>query len=267
VVAAVEIGGVRLHYRQQGVGPPVVLVHGLGGTSEAIWKKVAGDLAADFTVAQYDLRGTGGSDKPPGPYALHHFVDDLDGLIGRLALKTPALVGHSFGGSIALAFAAAHPDAVSAVVAIGGPTSLPQQACDGMRQRAETVEAHGMAAVAEAVATNGMAPSFREAHPAEWRAYVELLRANDPQAYAATCRVIADLDITAELPRIQAPVLLIAGDGDGVAPPAASRETAATIPDARFVEIADCGHILPWEKPEALLSTVRPFLREAVAVG
>jgi 3-oxoadipate enol-lactonase len=266
-VAAVEIGGVRLHYQQQGVGPAVVLLHGLGGTSEAIWKRVAGELARDFAVLQYDLRGTGGSDKPVGPFALRDFVDDLDGLIGRLGVEAPALVGHSFGGSIVLAFAAAHPDAVSAVVAIGGPTSLPQQARDGMRQRAETVEAQGMAAIAETVATNGMAPSFREAHPDEWRAYVELLGANDPQAYAATCRVIADLDITAELPRIQAPVLLVAGDRDGVAPPAANREAAAWMPDARFVEVEDCGHILPWEKPEALLDAVRPFLRKAVPLG
>jgi 3-oxoadipate enol-lactonase len=266
-VAAVEIGGVRLYYEQQGVGAPVVLVHGLGATSEAIWKHVAGELARDFAVLRYDLRGTGGSDKPPGPYALRDFVNDLEELIGRLAPEGPALVGHSFGGSIALAFAAAHPGAVSAVVAVGGPTWLTQQARDAMRQRAETVEAQGMAAVAETVATNGMAPSFREAHADEWRAYVQLLGANDPQAYAATCRVIADLDIAAELPRIQAPVLLVAGDRDGVAPPAANREAAASIPNARFVEVEDCGHILPWEKPEALLDAVRPFLREAVAVA
>jgi 3-oxoadipate enol-lactonase len=266
-VAAVEIRGVRLHYEQRGSGPPVVLVHGLGGTSAEIWKRVAGDLARDFAVVRYDLRGAGRSEVPPGPYGLRDFVDDLDGLIERLALGAPALVGHSFGGSIVLAFAAAHADAASSVTAIGGPTSLPEQAREGMWQRAETVEAQGMAAVAETVATNGMAPSFREAHPDEWRAYVQLLGANDPQAYAATCRVIAELDITAELPRIQAPVLLVAGDRDGVAPPAANREAAARIPDARFVEVADCGHILPWEQPEALLDAVRPFLRDAVPAG
>src|SRR6266702_3436738 len=122
-----------------------------------------------------------------------------------------------------------------------------------MRARAETVESEGMAAVAETVATNAMAPSFREARPDEWRAYVELLERAEPAPYAAACRAVAELDTGDNLPRIEAPVLLVGGDRDGVAPPELNRRNAERIQRGTYVEIPDCGHVIPWEKPEALL--------------
>jgi 3-oxoadipate enol-lactonase len=243
-----------------------VLVHGLGGTGAAVWKHHAGELARDFRVVVPDLRGAGESPKPVGPYSLQDFVDDLHGLVERLELVPAALVGHSFGGSIVLEYAAQHPDGVSAVMAVGAPTELPEQNREGMRARAETVEREGMEAVAETVATNGTAPSFREERPDEFRAYVQLLASADPAGYAATCRTIADLDIGDHLSRIAAPVLLVAGDLDGVAPPDVNRRNAERIPNGTFVEIPDCGHIVTWEKPEALLEAARPFLAGATRV-
>jgi 3-oxoadipate enol-lactonase len=236
-----------------------VLVHGLGGTSAGIWRGLVGDLADEFEVVTFDLRGTGGSARPAGPYSLEDFVGDLRALVRELALERPALVGHSFGGSIALAYAARRPE-VAAVVSAGGPVVLPEQGRQAMRERADTVEASGMGPVAEPVATNALAPSFREAHPDELRAYAALLAANDPAAYAATCRVLAELDLRPELGRIAAPVLLIAGDLDGVTPPAAVGEIAGALRDVRQVEVPDAGHVLPWERPDVLRDEVRAFL-------
>src|SRR5262249_21980648 len=148
-----------------------------------------------------------------------------------------------------------------AVVSAGGPVVLPVQGRQAMRERAETVEATGMGPVAEPVATNALAPSFREAHPEELRAYAALLAANDPRAYAATCRVLAELDLRPELGRISAPVLLIAGDLDGVTPPPTLEEIAGALRDVRRVEVPDAGHVLPWERPDALHDEIRAFLR------
>ena len=147
-----------------------MLVHGLGAT-RALWKHVAPALAQEYEVVSFDLRGTGESDRPAGPYSLDDFVSDLRGVIEELELERPALVGHSFGGSIVLGYAAEHPGEVAGIVSIGGPVRLPDQARQGMRDRADTVEAQGMGTVAETVATNALAPSFREAHPDEFRAY------------------------------------------------------------------------------------------------
>jgi 3-oxoadipate enol-lactonase len=243
-----------------------VLIHGLGGT-RSIWKHLAPELAREFTVVTYDLRGTGESDRPPGPYSVDDFVADLRSLVGELSLARPALVGHSFGGSIAFAYAAKYPGEVSALVVAGGPVALSEQAQQAMQDRAETVEAEGMGAVAETVATNGTAPSFRERNPDEFKSYVEVLAANDPLTYAATCRALAAMDLHDALRRISAPVLLVAGDRDGVTPPLAQEETMAALADVTRVEVPDCGHISPWEKPAVLRDEVLGFLRERASVA
>jgi 3-oxoadipate enol-lactonase len=243
-----------------------VLVHGLGGTSAGIWGRVAGELGAEFTVVTYDLRGTGGSEHSAGPYSLDDFVGDLRALAEDLELARPALVGHSFGGSIALAYAAGYPGEVSAVVSVGGPVVLPEQGQKALRDRAEKVESEGMVSVAETVATNGTAPSFRERDAAGFNALVAMLAANDPATYAATCRVLSAMDLRPELSRVSAPVLLVAGDRDGVVPPAVGAEIEAALPNvARRVTVEDCGHNLTVERPEVLVDEVRSFLRGRVA--
>jgi 3-oxoadipate enol-lactonase len=242
-----------------------VLVHGLGGTSAGIWGRVAGELEEEFTVVTYDLRGTGRSERAAGPYSIDDFVGDLRALAEELELARPALVGHSFGGSVALAYAARYPGEVSAVVSVGGPVVLPEQGQKGMRDRADKVESEGMAPVAETVATNGTAPSFRERDAAGFDALVAMLTANDPATYAATCRVLAELDLRTELSSVTAPVLLVAGDRDGVVPPTAGDEIEAALPNVtRRVTVEDCGHNLTVERPEVLVDEVRSFLRGRV---
>jgi 3-oxoadipate enol-lactonase len=227
---------------------------------------VAGELEDEFTVVTYDLRGTGGSERAAGPYSLDDFVGDLRALVDELELASPALVGHSFGGSIAFAYAARRPEDVSAVVSVGGPVVLPEQGQQGLRDRGDLVEREGMAAVADTVATNGTAPSFRERDEAGFDALVAMLAANDPATYAATCRVLAEMDLRPELSRVTAPVLLVAGDRDGVVPPASGDEIEAALPNvARRVTVEDCGHNLTVERPEVLVEEVRSFLRGRVA--
>jgi 3-oxoadipate enol-lactonase len=256
-----ETNGVRTYYEESGSGPPLVLVHGLGA-STGLWSKIAPALAEEFRVVTYDLRGSGRT-PATGPVTLAELVDDLCSLVERLDLGQTLVMGHSIGGSVALAHAAAHPEQVRAVVGIGAPSGLPDAGRDGMRARAEAVEANGMEAVAEAVATNGMAPSFRKAHPEELEGFVSLLEENDPASYSALCRVVADVDIAAALERITAPVLLVAGALDAVVPPDVNEANAARIQNARAVTVDDSAHLLPWEKPDVLLAIALPFLREA----
>jgi 3-oxoadipate enol-lactonase len=258
-----ETDSVTTYYEESGAGPPLVLVHGLGA-STALWSKVTPLLAEEFRVVAYDVRGSGRT-SASGAMTLAGLVGDLRHLVERLDLGPSLVMGHSIGGSVALAHAAAHPGQVRAVVGIGAPSELPEAGRDGMRARAEAVEAGGMEAVAETVATNGMAPSFREAHPDELQSFVSLLEGNDPAAYAAFCRLVADVDIVASLEQVAAPVLLVAGALDAVVPPDANEANAARIPNARAVTVDDSAHLLPWEMPDGLLAIALPFLREAAS--
>jgi pimeloyl-ACP methyl ester carboxylesterase len=239
-----------------------VLVHGLGGTGADIWKHQIADLAESFRVVAYDLRGSGASEISPGPYSIGLLCDDLRALVDALDLGRVALVAHSMGGSIALMYAGRYSGDVTALVGIGAPAEFPDQARIGLEQRAQAVEAEGMDAVAETVATNGVSPTFRQQNPEEFRKLVAMLAANDPVGYAAQCRALVGLDIVARLANVAAPALLVSGDRDAVSPPAVTEANAGRIPGGRFVIVEDCGHILPWEKPDDLALTAWPFLRE-----
>ena len=111
-----------------------MLVHGLGGTGADVWKRQIADLAADFRVITYDLRGSGRSETTPGPYTIDLLADDLRALVEALALGSVALVAHSMGGSIALAYAAAHPGDVRALVGVGAPAEFPARPGPGSRR-------------------------------------------------------------------------------------------------------------------------------------
>ncbi|PFG50946.1 pimeloyl-ACP methyl ester carboxylesterase [Amycolatopsis sulphurea] len=120
--------GIRMHYERMPAGdsarrppPPVVFVHGLGTDSLAsFYLTLAAPVAASgVEVLAYDLRGHGRTEQPASGYRVGDFVADLCGLLDELDLRRPVhLVGNSFGGTIALSFAAQHPDRVATVVSI-----------------------------------------------------------------------------------------------------------------------------------------------------
>lgn len=116
-MGTIERDGVRLAYDESGPAgaPPVVLLHGMACRREHL-AGVAAHLAGRFRCVNVDLRGHGASDVPLDAYAMADFLADLDTVIGGLGLDRPVLVGHSFGGSISLAFATADPSRVCALV-------------------------------------------------------------------------------------------------------------------------------------------------------
>jgi 3-oxoadipate enol-lactonase len=260
-MAEASVNGARIYYEEYGSGPTVVLVHGLGGNATYTWKKITAPLAEEFHVVAYDLRGSGRSEVTPGPYSIEQLADDLAALLDAVGLERVGVIGHSLGGGIGLRCAATHPDRIAAVVGVGAVAELSEQAQANMKVRGDTVEAEGMADVAVAVATMGLAPSFREANPDQFQEYVTLLAANVPAGYAAQCRALSAMRAP-YLESIQAPVLLVAGELDQSSPPAMNHANAARIPNARVVEIAGCAHIIPWEKPAELLAAASPFLKE-----
>jgi 3-oxoadipate enol-lactonase len=256
------VNGARIAYDEYGSGPAVVLIHGLGGNRTDVWRHVTAPLARDYRVVAYDMRGSGESEIADGPYTIDLLADDVDGLLGALGIERAALVGHSMGGAIALTEAARRPERVWGVAGVGTAATLTAQQREGMQTRAETVEAEGMGAIAETVATNGTAPSFREQHAEDFQELISMLASNDPAGYAAQCRSLVTMAVEGLLPSVRAPVLLVAGELDAVSPPEVNEATAAALASARVEVIADCAHIVPREKPDELLAALRPFLAE-----
>ena len=112
-----EVNGTRLYYQQSGQGPDVVLVHAVT-SNQAVWMftGLVDTLAAHFRVTSYDLRGHGASARPQTGYTSAAMAEDFKQLHAALGLEPAFLVGHSFGGVIALHAALLSPEAVAGVV-------------------------------------------------------------------------------------------------------------------------------------------------------
>jgi len=143
---------VHLAHEEHGAGdPPMLFLHGMACVRHDM-DLLIDAFAADHRCVAFDLRGHGASDVPVDAYATTDFTDDIGRMIDDLRLDRPVLVGHSFGGSVALAFAAAHPEQVRALVMLDS----------GLRSSA-TVGAD----------LNPFYDALRAATPAEYREIVE----------------------------------------------------------------------------------------------
>jgi 3-oxoadipate enol-lactonase len=257
----IDADGVALRYELAGSGADtVVFLHEAGGSIES-WDSVARRLQSGYRTLRYDQRGFGHSEKA-STLSLDGMVRDLIGLLDALDINRRChLVGTAVGGSIALACAAKHPDRVGSVVATSPVTGpLPDAARTSLEQRAATVEAQGMRAVADA--------SLHRSYPQELRSDAERFAqyrsrylANDPQSFAALTRAFGTIDLSGLFALITCPVLLVGCSRDGLKPPRECAEAAARIEHGRFAE-ADSGHFVAVQSPDLFADLLSDFLEE-----
>jgi pimeloyl-ACP methyl ester carboxylesterase len=111
-----ELNGVKLHYLPRvGEGPDLVLMHGLAANLAFWYIKIAPSLMRDYRVTMYDLRGHGGSGMPASGYTTADMATDLHALLDEIGIDRAHLVGHSYGGAIALHYASHHPERVASL--------------------------------------------------------------------------------------------------------------------------------------------------------
>ena len=264
--------GVRLHALRAGRGPALLLLHGFTG-SAATWAPFLAPLAGRHDVVAVDLLGHGASDRPPDParHAAARVADDLAALLDALGVARAAVLGYSMGGRLALHFALAHPDRVSALVLESASAGIAddderRERADADARLADDLERDGTAAF---VARWERLPLWasQASLPAATRERLRAQRlANDAAALAASLRG-AGAGITppahGRLASLRTPTLLVAGALDAKYARLA-RELSAAIPDARAVVVPEAGHAVHLERPAELEREVLAFL-DAIA--
>jgi 3-oxoadipate enol-lactonase len=251
-----NLDGLALNYEQEGTGPDLVLIPGLGA-GVAVWYAQLKGLSPVLRVTAVDLRGHGLSEKPPGPYSLSLFAADVAALMHRLG---PAVVvGSSMAALIAVELAATHPERVAALALVGGFPVLGAAGKERMEARARTAETEGMGPLADVVAATALGVQTHQTQPALVGLFRQGLLANDPRAYAASCRALVETDVTPRLGRIQCPTLILLGSQEQVAPLAAARALKAGIPHARLGVIPNAGHLPFLEQPAAFNAAILEF--------
>ncbi|HUK62432.1 MAG TPA: alpha/beta hydrolase, partial [Dongiaceae bacterium] len=205
-------------------GRLVILAHPIG-TSLSTWEPQLPALEPQFRVVRFDARGHGSSPVPSGPYSMADLGADLAALISSLGGGPASIVGQSLGGMTALWMAENAPELVDRVVCccITARTA----SVDAWRERAARVRAAGTASIHELVLDRW---GYAKRRPDLARWILDQLDATPDEGYAGACEAIAGMDLEPGLGSIKAPVLVIAGDGDPAAPPAAAAAIAAAIP-------------------------------------
>ena len=272
----VELHGHRVGYRIAGDGPLLVLLHGITSTSDA-WREVMPELADHYTVVAPDLVGHGRSAKPRGDYSLGAYAAGLRDLLAVLGFERGTVVGHSFGGGIAMQFSYLFPEYVERMVLIssGGlgkevhpllrAAVLPgSEWVMPLMAREWSVRAGG--AVAAVAGRLGL-----EAGPdlAEFaRGYASLTEHDAREAFIHTMRSCIDPDgqRVSALDRLyladQMPTLFVWGTDDPIIPVAHGRNAHEIVPESRYVEIPGSGHWPMLDAPRRIVAELSSFINE-----
>jgi 3-oxoadipate enol-lactonase len=247
-----ELGGLE--------GAPVIAFSGSLGTDLTFWRPQSDRLGERFRTLRYDIRGHGASEVPPAPYSIADLGSDLVALLDRLEIERVLLCGLSIGGMISMWVAANAPGRVERLVLCC--TSAQLGPPSAWHERAATVRAEGVGAVADAVLGRWYTAGFAAAHPDEIGRMRGILTATPREGYAGCCEAIAEMDLTPDLPSITAPTLVIAGEQDPSTPPEHGRRIADLIPGAGFEVISPAAHLATVERPDLTTAMILRFLTE-----
>lgn len=252
-----DSNGVAIAWSETGQGPPVLLIHGLGYGRWG-WEPLAPLLATHFRVIEFDNRGIGESDVPPGPYSARQMMADAVAVLDAAGVGSTHVIGTSLGGMIAQELAAAHPDRVGRLVLMsttpGGPGAypMPQVTVDLLSQAATMDPVEALRAFVENAlgddpdpAVVGRIMAHRTSDPQDpvgWQA----------QAVAGTTFELGDKEI-------RVPTLVLHGTEDRVVDVRNAEVLANRIPGAEIVTMTG-GHLMFWEDPDYVAGLIIEFL-------
>jgi len=247
----------RMAVEIEGEGEPVVMIHGLGGTSNT-FTPVRAAFARHRTI-RFDLPGSGRSHRVEGPLSLELFVEKTLRVMHRAGIQRAHVVAHSMGTIVATHLAASEPGRVESLALFGPLLAPPESARGAIRGRAAKAREGDMQPIADALLQASVSAETRAKRPAAVAFVRESLMRQDPEGYARSCEALADM-LPADTSRIECPTLLVTGDEDVVAPPQAVRMMGERISGSRVEVLRGCGHWTPVEKPEECEGLLKRFL-------
>lgn len=252
-----EIDGNTLHYTSVGEGPPVLLVHGLGGSANT-WYGVADALKQHHHVVAVDLRGHGRS-QGKGEFTVERWAKDVGKLLKHLELPAVTLVGHSLGTLVAQHLAWTQPELVDKLVLVGGISYFTPDTQQAYRDRADLVEKDGLDPIIDDWLAGAVSPQTHATQPGAVGLLRELILRNDPKNYAKACRALAKAP-TIKRDEIGQPALLITGAHDRSTPLGMTGELHAQIPVSSVRVVPHVAHWPNVEDPAWVAAAILEWL-------
>ena len=261
--------GVRIAYALAGKGLPLVkaanwLNHLEYDWQSPIWRPLLHALAADRQLIRYDERGNGLSDWNVDDISFEAFVRDLEEVVEAAGLQRFALLGMSQGSAVSIAYAVRHPERVTHLILYGG-FARGRKVRDS--EQADTL----ISLVRQGWGSEN--PAFRQfftslfvpggtAEQMQWLNDLQRITTS-PDNAVRIMKATGAVDVTDLLARVQAPTLVLHCRNDAAVPFDEGRLLAASIPDARFVALESCNHLVLETEPAWIraLDEIKTFLQ------
>jgi pimeloyl-ACP methyl ester carboxylesterase len=263
----------RIAYLDVGTGPPVILIHGFGGSMWQ-WEHQQHALSQHFRVLTLDLPGAGLSDKPEIDYRPDQMLDFFVGFMDGVEIPQAALVGNSMGAGLAIGMVLAHPTRVGKLVLIDG---LPQHVMEkltspSVRRALETSAPSWLVSFGNWLFGGLMIESvLREiVHDPALLTPAVIERSNRNRQRPGLIKPIMavrenlplwESGFATRIDEITHPTLVIWGEEDRVFPIAVGEELHQTIKGSRFTRIPKAGHIPQWERPDLVNQELITFIQ------
>jgi pimeloyl-ACP methyl ester carboxylesterase len=235
----VRVSGYPVRYRTAGEGEPLVLLHGLSGSSDW-WRRNVPELARRYQVFLLDLPGFGAMRRQRRRFSLAESAAWLLSWAEAVGLERMSLIGHSMGGYVGIKLAAEHPETVDRLVLI---------APAGTTGRRSIIRHLPPLLLAAYRSTPSFFPMF----------VYDTLRMGPATLWRASREIFA-ADVSEELPGISTPTLLVWGEQDPLVPPTAGKLLRSQMPSSRLVVLEGTSHVPMFDRPEKFNETLLSFL-------
>ena len=241
-----------------GDGAPVVLIHGLGGSSNT-WQPLM-PVLRNFAVYRPDMPGSARSPVPAEPQSIASLAEAIVGGLKELGVSSAHFGGHSLGTLVCQHIAVHMPQCVRSLSLFGALTEPPEAARNGLVGRAAAARAGTLDAIADQIIANTLSPRTHAEKPAAVAFVRESVMRQPAEGYAKSCEALSKAHAF-PVERIEVPVLLVAGDTDPVAPPSMARALNDKMPKASMVLLEGSGHWIPIEKAQESCRLIAEFLQ------
>src|SRR5262249_15062106 len=241
-----------------GKGPDLVVLHSLLADRHA-FDPVLPALAAKHRVTLFNLPGFHGS-QPAMLALMDAYLAIVEDGFDEFGIgKDAVLIGNGFGGTVALAFALAHPERISKLVVSDAAAGFPPEGREVFKAMAEKVADGGLGSIAEIAAKRVFSPAYLAAHPEKIEERKKVLLAIDPKAFQAASNFWKEPVGGPLLPPRKVPPLVVGAKSKQAPPPALNKQIVEKVAGEKYIELAGCGHCPPLEHPEQFVGAIKDF--------
>jgi len=251
-------GELTVHYQFDAAPEkPVLMLSNSLGTDFSMWDPQAAIFAEHFSLLRYDTRGHGQSSAPPGPYSIEQMGRDVLALLDELKLSRVHFCGLSMGGMIGQWLGAHAQERVHSLVLADTAAKVGDD--DFWNDRIQTGLRRGMAAAVPFFVEGWFTEPFRKSSPDVVERIASVYRRMSPEAFAACCAALRDMDLRADLAKICAPTLVVYGAHDMAIPPSESLLLVEAIAGSQGLRL-ESAHLSNVESQAAFTKGVLDFL-------